>query len=91
MRHVAALSAPRGGCLQVPPSLAATGSQEIKPVSCALASKDDALTGIMRADTANEIQYSPAKSNDIFHRRFAERETNSTTHLAVNAVTVELN
>jgi len=38
----AALTDPRGGCLRVPPSLAATGSQEIKPVSGALASKGDA-------------------------------------------------
>ena len=34
-----------------------TGFQEICPVSGTLASKTDALTGIDRADTANEIQF----------------------------------
>ena len=46
-----------------------TGSQEICPVLKALLrAKADAITGIMRADTANEIQYSTAKSIDIFCR-----------------------
>jgi len=80
-----------GGCLRVPPSLAATGFQEMRPVSGALASKGDALTGIKRADSANEIQYSPAKSIDIFCRSFAERDGSIATHLAVDAVTAELN
>ena len=43
--------------LRVPPNLAATGSQEIKPVlTVLLRAKSDALTGIKRADTANEKQ-----------------------------------
>jgi hypothetical protein len=41
--------------LQTPPNLAATGSQEIKPVlTVPLRATSDALTGIKRADTANE-------------------------------------
>lgn len=32
----------------------------------ALASEGRRVTGIKRADAANEIQFSPAKSNDIF-------------------------
>ena len=35
----------------------------------ALASEGRCVTGIKRADTANEIQFSPAKSNDIFSSR----------------------
>ncbi len=34
----------------------------------ALASEGQCVTSIKRADTANEIQFSPAKSNDIFCR-----------------------
>ena len=77
--------------LRISPGLAATGSREIQPVSRALFRARDALTGIKRADTANEIQYRPAKSIDIFYRWFAGRERNSTTRLAVVGVTVELN
>ncbi len=83
--------APRGAeCLRVPPSLAATGSQEIEPVSGALASID-AITGINRADTANENQCGPAKSDDQFRRLLAARDSNPSTHLADEAMTVELN
>lgn len=39
--------------LRVSPSLAAAGFQEMRPVSGALASNGDALTGIRRADTAS--------------------------------------
>ena len=77
--------------LRISPGLAATGSREIQPVSRALFRARDALTGIKRADTANEIQYDPAKSNSIFCRWFAGRERNSTTRLTVDAVTMESN
>ena len=41
------------GCLRVSPSRAAIGSQAIKPISGALTSKVDAVTGISRADSAS--------------------------------------
>jgi hypothetical protein len=78
--------------LRVSPSLAATGFREIQPISrVLLRAKADALTGIKRADTANEIQYRPAKSNNVFCRWLAGRERNSTARLAVDASTRELN
>ncbi len=57
---------PDGRQLRITSSLATTGFQEMRPVSSALASEGRRVTGIKRADTANEIQFSPAKSNDIF-------------------------
>jgi hypothetical protein len=56
----------------------------------ALAS-DDAITGINRADSANEILCSPAKFNDLFCRLLAARDANPTTHLLAEVVTVDLN
>jgi hypothetical protein len=41
----------------------------MRPVSALLRAKGDALTGIKLADTANAIQFSPARSNDILFRR----------------------
>ena len=44
--------------LRISPGLAATGSREIQPVSWALLrARADAVTGIKRADTANEKQF----------------------------------
>jgi hypothetical protein len=58
--------------LRVPPSLAATGSQEISPVLRALyPSGGDALTDIKRADTANE--------KPVFH---ASISTNGVSYIA---------
>jgi len=54
-----------------------------------LRAKGDAQTGIKRADTTNEVQYSPWSSTDRFCRCFAERDGSSATHLAVDAVTLE--
>ena len=56
----------------------------------ALASEGRCVTGIKRAGTANEIQFSPAKSNDIFYRgvRYRAREPyNGLGFLAVDSVT----
>ena len=82
----AELSASTGGCLRVPPSLAATDSQEIGPVSGALASKGNAFTGIKRADTANEFQCDPARSKDIFCQWFAEQDGNPTGLISPNTL-----
>ncbi len=62
----------------------------MRPVSALLRAKGDTLTGIKRADTANEIQFSPTKSNDIFYRgvRYRAREPyNGLGFLAVDSVT----
>ena len=49
------------------------------------------VTGIIRADTANEIQFSPAKSNDIFSRGMscrAREPYNGFGFLAVDTSTI---
>lgn len=56
---------PEGRLLTDTSSLAATGFQEMRPVSGALASEGDALTGIKRADTANEIQDRAGTSSEV--------------------------
>ena len=50
------------------------------------------VTGIKRADTANEIQFSPAKSSDIFCRRVrcrASWPSNGFSVLAVDTLTTQ--
>ena len=60
--------APRGGYLRIPPSLAATGFQEMRPAfALDVASKGDAVTGINRADSASVKRCSI--SGDLAHRR----------------------
>jgi hypothetical protein len=76
-------------CLRVPPSLAATGFQEICPVLTTLfRAYCDALSGIKRADTANEkpvrIRFRAQQPPTWLASQTVSDDTGISHHCAVN-------